>query len=110
MTISLGLEILLLSAVGALGAGIVLWLLERRNPRLLVVHFSSRTRRWGAPTFFISVAVVVTISFDLPPPWGAENRSTTLLAAIWGILLLATYGWLKMHPSRPPPTPSEAGG
>ncbi len=110
MTISLGQEILLVSATGLLALGIALWLLERRNPQLLVVHFSPRTRRWGAPTFFISVAVVTTISFDLPSPWGAENRSLALLAAIWGLLLFATYVWLKMHPARPPPTARAGDG
>ena len=103
MTIFPGQEIVLLSAAGLLAAGIVLWLLERRNPQLLVGRFSPRTRRWGAPIVFISAAIVRTISFDLPAPWGAENRSIALLAAIWGLLLLTTYGWLKVHPPRPSP-------
>ena len=58
------------------------------------------TRGPALPIFVAFAAAVASVSFFLPPPWGAENRNPLLLVAMWGLCALVILVWFN---ARSPP-------
>jgi len=101
VSVSVGQLIVLLGAVGLLASGLLLWYLERKNPRLLARQWNGRFRRRGGTAVLAFLLVLAAASLLTPPPFGSRDQSPVLFAVAFGGIVVCIFAWLRIFKDRP---------